>query len=187
MSADHDNADAAKRVLAEAVDDDGGAERAPWLTPYRWKPGQSGNPAGRPRESGSLAAALRRVGIRPAKTRAELTKLAEQLGLDPEETQNIDVIAGLIYDGITQLLIRTVKGSATAGDKLVGLLQILSKALDGDERRITFNGPGELQDALSSVSAVLGFTAATTPREMQADGTDEASDKPPPGAEQGNP
>ncbi len=134
-------------------------KRAPWLAPYRWQPGQSGNPSGRPRESGSLAAALRRVGVKPAKTRAELTKLALQLGMDPDEAQNIDVVAGLIYDGITQLLIRTVKGSTGAGDKLVGLLQLLFKALDGDERRITLSGPGELQAALTSVSAVLGFKA----------------------------
>jgi len=138
-------------------------ERAPWLTPHRWKPGQSGNPSGRPRESGSLAAALRRVGVKPAKTRAELTKLAQQLGMDPDETQNIDVVAGLIYDGITQLLIRTVKGSTGAGDKLVGLLQLLFKALDGDERRITVTGPGELEAALTSVSAVLGFKAGMVP------------------------
>jgi len=38
-------------------------ERAPWLVPYRWKPGVNGNPSGRPRESGSLAAALRQVGV----------------------------------------------------------------------------------------------------------------------------
>ena len=132
---------------------------APWLEQYRWKPGQSGNPSGRPRESGSLAAALRRVGVKPAATRAELTKIAEQLGMDPEEAQNIDVVAGLIYDGITQLLIRTVKGSTGAGDKLVGLLQLLFKALDGDERRITLSGPGELEAALTSVSAVMGFKA----------------------------
>ncbi len=133
--------------------------RAPWLAPHRWKPGQSGNPSGRPRESGSLAAALRRVGVKPAKTRAELTKLAEQLGMDPDETQNIDGVAGLIFDSLTQLLIRTVKGNTRAGDKLVGLLQLLFKALDGDERRITLSGPGELEAALTSVSAVLGFNA----------------------------
>ena len=67
------------------------------------------------------------------------------------------MVAGLIYDGITQLLIRTVKGNTRAGDKLVGLLQLLFKALDGDERRITLGGPGELEAALTSVSAVLGF------------------------------
>jgi len=139
-------------------------KRAPWLAPYRWPPGQSGNPTGRPRESGSLAAALRRVGVKPAKTRAELTKLAVQLGMDPDEAQNIDVVAGLIYDGITQLLIRTVKGSTGAGDKLVGLLQLLFKALDGDERRITLSGPGELEATLASVSAVLGFKAAAFAR-----------------------
>ena len=40
------------------------AERSPWLAPHRWKPGESGNPSGRPRETGSLAAALRRVGVK---------------------------------------------------------------------------------------------------------------------------
>lgn len=142
---------------------------APWLAPHRWKPGQSGNPSGRPRESGSLAAALRRVGIKPASTRAELTKIAQQLGMDPEEARNIDVIAGLIYDGITQLLIRTVKGNTGAGDKLVGLLQLLFKALDGDERRITLSGPGDLQSALTSVSAVLGFKASILPIQPETD------------------
>jgi len=106
---------------------------------------------------------------KPAKTRAELTKLATQLGLDPEEARNIDVVAGLVYDGITQLLIRTVKGSTSAGDRVVGLLQILFKALDGDERRITLSGPGDLQSALSSVSTVLGFrSGAPTPHSDDA-------------------
>ena len=123
--------------------------------------GQSGNPAGRPRESGSLAAALRRVGIKPAKTRAELTKIANQLGMDPEEAQNIDVVAALVYDGITQLLIRTVNGNNAAGDKLVGLLQLLFKALDGDEQHITVTGPGSIESALHSVSSVLGFRPGT--------------------------
>ena len=152
-------------------------KRAPWLAPYRWQPGQSGNPSGRPRESGSLAAALRRVGVKPAKTRVELTKLAQQLGMDPEEAQNIDVVAGLIYDGITQLLIRTVKGNTGAGDKLVGLLQLLFKALDGDERRITLSGPGELHAALTSVSAVLGFKAAAL-APPQADDAASSNDQP---------
>jgi hypothetical protein len=149
-------------------------EVAPWLAQHRWKPGQSGNPSGRPRESGSLSAALRRVGIKPARTRAELVKIAQQLGMDPDETQNIDVIAGLMYDGITQLLIRTVKGSTTAGDKLVGLLQLLHKALDGDERRITFNGPGDVQAALASVSAVLGFRVSAPIQSLTEEAAAEA-------------
>ena len=155
-------------------------ERAPWLAQYRWQPGQSGNPSGRPRESGSLAAALRRVGVKPAKTRAELTKLAVQLGMDPDETQNIDVVAGLIYDGITQLLIRTVKGKTGAGDKLIGLLQLLSRSLDGDERRITLSGPGDLESALSSVSAVLGFKAAfqTLPQTEDAASSNDKPNEP---------
>jgi len=163
MADEHDSAEPIAEESPALSDTATNGERAPWLTPHRWKPGQSGNPSGRPRESGSLAAALRRVGVKPAKTRAELTKLAQQLGMDPDETQNIDVVAGLIYDGITELLIRTVKGSTGAGDKLVGLLQLLFKALDGDERRITVTGPGELEAALTSVSAVLGFKAGMVP------------------------
>jgi hypothetical protein len=115
-----------------------------------------------------LAVALRRVGVKPAKSRAELVKIAERLGMDPEEARNIDVVAGLIYDSITQLLIRTVKGQTGAGDKLVGLLQLLFKALDGDERRITLNGPGDIQAALTSVSAVLGFKASLAPPQADA-------------------
>ena len=155
-------------------------ERAPWLVQYQWKPGQSGNPSGRPRESGSLAGALRRVGVKPAKTRAELAKIAGQLGMDLEEVRNIDVVAGLVYEGITQLLIRTVKGNTRAGDKLVGLLQLLFKALDGDERRITLSGPGDLEAALTSVSTVLGFRAGVCamPQADDAVQSDDESSEP---------
>ena len=164
MNEERDYAEPNAAETPAPIEEATSGERAPWLAPHRWKPGQSGNPTGRPRESGSLAAALRRVGVKPAKTRAELSKLAQQLGMDPDEARNIDVVAGLIYDGITQLLVRTVKGSTGAGDKLVGLLQLLFKALDGDERRITLSGPGELESALTSVSAVLGFKAGIYPQ-----------------------
>jgi len=50
------------------------------------------------------------------------------------------------------------------GDNLVELLQLFVKSLDGDEQRITLSGPGELEAALTSVSAVLDFMAgAWTP------------------------
>lgn len=178
MTDERDNAEPIAEESPAFSEETTSEERAPWLAAHRWKPGQSGNPSGRPRESGSLAAALRRVGVKPAKTRTELTKLAVQLGMDPEEAQNIDVIAGLVYDGITQLLIRTVKGNNAAGDKLVGLLQLLSKSLDGDERRITLSGPGELEAALTSVSAVLGFKAgvcAPTPADAATSTSDDPS------------
>lgn len=158
-------------------DQPGKGAPSPWLVPHRWKPGESGNPSGRPKESGSLALALRKVGVKPAKTRTELTKIAEQLGMDPAEARNIDVVAGLIYDGITQLLIRTIKGQTGAGDKLVGLLQLLFKALDGDERRITVSGPGDVQAALTSVTAVLGFRPGNyQPRieQLDADSDEQA-------------
>ena len=177
MTDEHNNIEPIDEESLECAEGTTNAGRAPWLAQYRWKPGESGNPSGRPRETGSLAAALRRVGVKPAKTRAELTKLAQQLGMDPDEARNIDVIAGLIYDGITQLLIRTVKGNTGAGDKLVGLLQLLFKALDGDERRITLSGPGELEAALTSVSAVLGFKAGVYAL-SQADAAAPSNDQP---------
>ncbi|MFO0836977.1 MAG: DUF5681 domain-containing protein [Phycisphaerae bacterium] len=136
---------------------------APWLASYRWKAGQSGNPSGRPRESGSLAAALRRVGLKSVQSRATVTRLAEQLGLDPNETANIDVIAGLIYDAIMQLLVRTVRGQGGAGDRLVGMLQVLARSLDGDRSEITLNAPLELDAALANVSAALGLRARVGP------------------------
>ncbi len=170
MTNERDNTEPiAEESPAPAAKEATNAGRAPWLAPHRWKPGTSGNPSGRPRESGSLAAALRRVGVKPAKTRTELTKLAQQLGMDPDEARNIDVIAGRVYDGITQLLIRNVKGKTGAGDNLVGLLQVLFKALDGDERRITLSGPGDLEAALTSVSAVLGFKAEFNPPPQPGD------------------
>lgn len=175
-SPDSDTTKPIADMTPSSTDEKTKGERSPWLEPYRWKPGESGNPSGRPRESGSLAAALRRVGVKPAKSRAELAKLAVQLGMDPEESQNIDVVAGLIYDSITQLLVRTVKGDTKATDKLVGLLQLLFKALDGDERRITISGPEELQAALTNVSAVLGvkaelrFPEAATEQEAEETG-----------------
>ena len=167
-----------RELAAPTADDATSGDSVPWLAPHRWKPGQSGNSSGRPRESGSLASALRRVGVKPAAARAELAKIAQQLGMDPEEARNIDVVAGLIYDSITQLLIRTVKGSTGAGDKLVGLLQLLFKAVDGDERRITLSGPGDLEAALTSVSAVLGFSAGGYPLPAQADDAAPPHDEP---------
>jgi len=68
---------------------------------------------------------------------------------------------------------------AAAGDKLVGLLQLLFKALDGDERKITLSGPGELEAALSSVSAVLGFKAgiySSPPTDNTVQSDDESSE-----------
>lgn len=45
---------------SSAAADEQNDQHAPWLTPHRWKPGQSGNPSGRPKESGSMGGALYR-------------------------------------------------------------------------------------------------------------------------------
>lgn len=155
------------------------APRAPWLTPYRWKRGRSGNPRGRPKESGSLAAALRRAGVRPANSRAELIELAQQLGMDPEECRHIDVLAGLILECITQLLIRTIKGNHRAGDKLVGLLQVLSRSLEGDDPLAGGEyDPDAARRAVENVSRMLGLAP---PEPCESASIDEDEDDPLPG------
>ncbi len=52
----HDNAEPiVEESLASGVEEAMTEERAPWLAPYRWQPGQSGNPSGRPREAQAVA------------------------------------------------------------------------------------------------------------------------------------
>ena len=64
--------------------------------PHRWAPGQSGNPGGRPKGA-SFATALAKQAATPVADREEMTKIAESIGLDPEQAQNIDVVAALFY------------------------------------------------------------------------------------------
>ncbi len=64
--------------------------------PLAWKPGQSGNPSGRPKGA-SFATALAKQAATPVADREEMAKIARSIGLDPEQAQNIDVVAVFIY------------------------------------------------------------------------------------------
>ena len=64
--------------------------------PYRFSLGQTGNPKGRPKGA-SFSAALSRQALKPFADREEMAKIAKSIGLDPEQAQNIDVVAALFY------------------------------------------------------------------------------------------
>ncbi|MFO0836941.1 MAG: hypothetical protein U1D55_00320 [Phycisphaerae bacterium] len=94
--------------------------------------GRSGNPGGRPRGA-SFAAALARHAVTPVGDREEMVKIARTIGLDPAEARNIDVVAALFYVVVSRALLRAASGSGRADDRLVGMLQVLLKALDPTE------------------------------------------------------
>lgn len=131
----------------------------PQLRPYAWKPGQSGNPSGKARETCSFAVALRKVGLQPA-ARADLSAIAHKLGLSQESARQIDVVAALFYQGLRRMLQRVADGDVNAAYKSAGLIEVLRKSLDGDRTQVSVEGNGGLREAMESVSAVLGFRNA---------------------------
>ena len=60
MNDDHDNAEPIAEESLALSDAATNGKRAPWLTAHRWKPGQSGNPSGRP---GSPALSRRHYAV----------------------------------------------------------------------------------------------------------------------------
>ncbi len=103
--------------------------------PYRYSPGQTGNACGRPKGA-SFSAALGRQALAPVADREEMAKIARSIGLDPEQAQNIDVVAALFYAALSRSLLRAATGNGRADDKLVGMLQVLLRALDPSELRL---------------------------------------------------
>ncbi|MFO0840691.1 MAG: hypothetical protein U1D55_19455 [Phycisphaerae bacterium] len=63
------------------------------------------------------------------------------------------MIAGLIYDAIMQLLVRTVRGQGARATDWSGCCRCWARSLDGDRSEITLNAPLELDAALANVSA----------------------------------
>ena len=60
-----------------------------------WKPGQSGNPAGRPPLAKTLSASVRDLLDKPASYIPQIKNMAEELDLDPEITMVRDVLASM--------------------------------------------------------------------------------------------
>lgn len=117
------------------------------LREHAWKPGQSGNPGGRPRGVKSLTHELMHALDKPVKVNQPLAKLAENMGLDIER---VTVRELLIYS----TLVHAMKGQAS-------VLQHVWDRIDGKvAERIAGHDGGPLQDNLTRVM--------TDPRAMAA-------------------
>ena len=81
------------------------------------------------------------------------------IGLDPEQAQNIDVVAALFYAAMSRSLLRATTGNGRADDKLVGMLQVLLKALDPSELRVSGpdGGPIPIAVVVANVQSALGM------------------------------
>ncbi len=135
--------------------------------PYRFPPGRSGNPGGR-RPGASFAAALARQAVAPVSDREEMEKIARTIGLDPAQAKNIDVVAGLFYVALCRLLLRATSNNGKADEKLVGMLQVLLRALDPAELRVSGpdGGPIPIAAVVANVQSALGMRPAETGLEM---------------------
>ncbi len=92
-----------------------------------------------------------------------MSKIAKSIGLDPEQAQNIDVVAALFYAALSRSLLRAATSNGRADDKLVGMLQVLLKALDPAELRLTSpdGGPIPIAAVAANVQSALGMRPGT--------------------------
>ncbi|MCZ6817847.1 MAG: hypothetical protein O7F76_14265 [Planctomycetota bacterium] len=87
-----------------------------------------------------------------------MAKIARSIGLDPEQAQNIDVVAALFYAALSRSLLRAATGNGRADDKLVGMLQVFLKALEPAEHRLTGpdGGPIPIAAVVANVQPAIG-------------------------------
>lgn len=91
-----------------------------------------------------------------------MAKIAQTIGLDPAEARSIDVVASLFYTVLCRQLLRAANSNGRADDRLVGMLQVLLKALDPAELRITGaeGGPVQIAAVVANVQTALGMRPA---------------------------
>ncbi len=101
--------------------------------------------------------------MKPVSDREEMAKIAKSIGLDPERAQNTDVVAALFYAALSRSLLRAATGNGRADDKLVGMLQVLLKALDPSELRISGpdGGPIPIAAVVANVQSAIGMRTST--------------------------
>ena len=85
--------------------------------------------------------------------------MARLIGLNPEEARNIDVVAALFYLVLCRALLRASGNGGRADDRLVGMLQVLLKALDPSELRVAGpdGGPIPITAVIADVQTALGM------------------------------
>ncbi len=95
----------------------------------------------------------------PLSDREDMAKIAKSIGLDPEQAQNIDVVAALFYAALSRSLLRAATGNGRADDKLVGMLKVLLKVLDPSELRVTGpdGRPIPIAAVVANVQSALGM------------------------------
>lgn len=127
-----------------------------------FKPGHSGNPNGRPKGA-SFSQALARQALSPVHGREEMARIATMIGLDPKQARNIDVLAALFYTTLCRVLVRVASGNNRVNDKVVGMLQVLLKALDPVELRVSGpdGGPIPIAAVVANVQTALGMRPNT--------------------------
>lgn len=132
--------------------------------PYRFAPGKSGNPSGRPKGA-SFAAALSRQAVAPVTDREEMAQIARTIGLDPKDARNIDVVAALFYTVLCRTMVRATNQNGRADERLVGMLQVLLRALDPAELRVSGpdGGPIPIAAVVANVQAALGMQSLALP------------------------
>jgi hypothetical protein len=90
-----------------------------------------------------------------------MARIAKTIGLDPAKARNIDVVAALFYVVVARQLVRASTGSGRTDERLVGMLQVLLRALDPTELRLAGPGGGPIPIAsvVANVQTALGMRA----------------------------
>ena len=108
-----------------------------------------------------------------------MARIARMIGIDPEEARNIDVVAALFYVVLSRSLLRASNSNGRADDKLVGMLQVLLKALDPSELRVSGpdGGPIPIAAVVANVQTALGMRPADAllPEESSTADTPESA------------
>ena len=109
----------------------------------------------------------------PVSDHEEMIQIAKTIGLDPDQAKNIDVVSALFYVVLCRSLLRAANNEGQADPRVVGMLQVLLKALDPSELRVSGpdGGPIPIAAVVANVQTALGMC----PAEAASIGDDDTS------------